>query len=524
MARHTGQSLPPFLWDIKESIREMAAGLGLDFFETVFEILDYAQMNAVAARGGYPTRYPHWRFGMEFEQLSKSYRYGLSKIYEMVINNDPCYAYLLEGNDLVDQKIVMAHVYAHCDFFKNNYWFSLTNRKMIDDMANHATRIRKYMERFGQEEVESFLDVALSLENLIDYHSPFIVRRKEGATQNTAAAAASGALASARVPPAFVAPVDEGLEAEEIPRIRAKEYLEHFVNPAEFIAEQRERKKRQQVKSQRFPEDPQRDVLQFLIEYAPLKRWQRDVLGIVREEAYYFAPQGQTKIMNEGWATYWHSYIMTHGVLKASEIVDYADRHAGVVSMSPGRFNPYTLGICLFRDIEERWDRGRFGREYEQCDDLATRRAWDKQLGLGRKKIFEVRRHYNDVTFIDEFFTEDFCREQRFFAYDFNQKAGRFEISSREFRAVKEKLLFQLTNFGQPFIAVVDGDLDHRGELLLKHRHEGVDLRLDHARDTLENLYKVWTRPVHILTKVDAAGRILTFNGREHSDRAASYD
>jgi len=95
---------------------------------------------------GFPNRYPHWKFGMEYERLNKSYAYGLHKIYEMVINNDPCYAYLLECNHLVDQKIVMAHVFGHCDFFKNNIWFSKTNRKMMDTMANHATKIRKYID------------------------------------------------------------------------------------------------------------------------------------------------------------------------------------------------------------------------------------------------------------------------------------------------------------------------------------------------------------------------------------------
>src|SRR5205814_10018029 len=150
---------------------------GLDCFETVFEVLDYQQMNEVAAYGGFPTRYPHWRFGMEYEQLSKGYEYGLSKIYEMVINNDPCYAYLLEGNSLVDQKRGMAHVFAHNDFFKNNYYFSKTNRKMIDGMANHASRIRRHIERLGLEKVESFIDSCLCLENLIDPMSPFIVRR-----------------------------------------------------------------------------------------------------------------------------------------------------------------------------------------------------------------------------------------------------------------------------------------------------------------------------------------------------------
>ena len=98
---------------------------------------------------GFPNRYPHLRFGMEYERLSKSFAYGLHKIDEMVTNNDPCYAYLLQCNNYVDQKIVMAHVYGHCDFFKNNFWFSKTSRKMMDEMANHATKVRKYIDKQG---------------------------------------------------------------------------------------------------------------------------------------------------------------------------------------------------------------------------------------------------------------------------------------------------------------------------------------------------------------------------------------
>ena len=139
---------------------------------TIFEVCDYDEISEIAALGGFPTRYPHWRFGMEYQQLSKGYRYGLQKIYEMVINNDPCYAYLLRCNQMVDQKLVMAHVYGHNDFFKNNIWFSQTNRKMMDEMANHGTRIRAHMDRYGEETVENFIDNCLSLENLIDIYSP----------------------------------------------------------------------------------------------------------------------------------------------------------------------------------------------------------------------------------------------------------------------------------------------------------------------------------------------------------------
>src|SRR5918995_3041332 len=172
-------NLTPELSSMQVEIEAHARRYGLDFYPTIFELIDADQLNAIAARGGFPTRYPHWRYGMEYEQLAKGYHYGLQKIYEMVINNNPCYAYLMRSNAAIDQKLVMAHVYGHCDFFKNNDWFARTSRKMMDDMANHGNRIRRYMDQVGVEEVEEFLDACLSVEDLIDIYSPFIRRRQK---------------------------------------------------------------------------------------------------------------------------------------------------------------------------------------------------------------------------------------------------------------------------------------------------------------------------------------------------------
>jgi stage V sporulation protein R len=483
---------------MQQEVEGYARGFGLDFFPTIYEVLDYKTMNEVAAFGGFPTRYPHWRFGMDYEQLSKGYEFGLQKIYEMVINTNPAYAYLLEGNSLVDQKIVMAHVSGHVDFFKNNYYFSKTDRKMIDGMANHASLVRRHMARQGVDVVEDFIDVCLSLENLIDPMSPFIQRK--------------------------ATPKDEDEEkAEEIPRLRAKQYMEEFINPPEFVAEQKRRREAEKAKRKRFPEEPQRDILHFLIQHAPLERWQRDCLEIVRREAYYFAPQAMTKIMNEGWATYWHSRIMTEKALSAAEIIDYADACAGVLATGPGRLNPYKLGVELFRHIEMRWDKGQFGKEWEECDNLAVKRDWDRRLGLGQRKIFEVRRLYNDVTFIDEFFTLEFCLEQKFYTFGYNDRSGNWEILSKEYKKVKDQLLRSLTNRGQPFIYLEDGNFENRGELLLRHSHEGMDLELAQARDTLHNLYRIWTRPVNILTKIDGKGRMLRYDSDGYSDKPADY-
>jgi len=493
--------LPSYLSDIQRDIEAYGKAYGLDFWDIEFEILDYRRMQEVAAFGGFPVRYPHWRFGMEFEHLTKSHVYGLSQIYEMVINNNPSYAYLLEGNSLVDQKMVMAHVLGHVDFFKNNYFFSKTNRRMIDGMANHATRIRRHMERLGVEKVESFIDACLSIENLIDPMSPFIVRK---APERTAAAAA-----------------EAEAQAQEIPRLRAKGYMDKFINPPDYLETQRRRLEREREKPRRNPPEPERDVLQFLLQNAPLESWERDVLEIVRDEAYYFAPQRQTKIMNEGWASYWHSKIMTERALKASEVIDYADHNAGVMATAPGQWNPYKIGVELYRHIEERWDKGRFGREWDECRSLDERRVWDRRLGLGRKKIFEVRKYYSDVTFIDEFFTEEFCQEKKFFSFALNERSGNYEIDSREFQQVKHKILYQLTNFGEPFIFVEDANHENRGELLLHHRHEGVDLDGEHARATLTSLQRIWRRPVTLMTTFDGKKKALRYDGKEHAEKAA---
>jgi stage V sporulation protein R len=489
-------TLSPELAELQGVIEDYARDVGLDFFETRFIMLDYQMINQVAAYDGFPTRYPHWRFGMEYERMSKSYAYGLHRIYEMVINTDPCYAYLLASNLPVDQKLVMAHVYGHCDFFKNNAWFSHTNRKMLDEMANHATRIHRYVEKYGLETVEEFLDACLSLENLIDVHSVGIQRRRPA-----------------------IAPEEAEHNGNVVHKIPASDYMDSYINPPEFLAEQQRRMEEERQQRKKFPEEAERDILLFLLEHAPLENWQRDVLDIVREEAYYFAPQRQTKIMNEGWASYMHSHIMTRYALTPDELIDYADHHSGTMATSGGRLNPYKLGVELFRDIEDRWNRGAFGAEYEACNDLETRQSWNRELGQGREKIFEVRRVYNDIGFIDTFLTEEFAREHKMFTFAYNDYIEQYEIASREFQEIKRRLLFQLTNFGQPLIEVVDANFENRGELYLVHHHDQIDLDVPYAEDTLANLYRLWGRPVYLETAAEERGCLLFSHGPDGGAR-----
>jgi len=498
--------LPKEIAQQAERIAQHARAETLDFFPTIFEMLTSEQISQVAAYGGFPKRYPHWRFGMDFEKLRKQHKYGLGKIYEMVINNDPCYAYLLNDNLLVDHKTVIAHVYGHCDFFKNNQWFSKTNRKMMDDMANHATRVRRYIERHGLEQVENLIDTFLSIDNLIDPHSVFMQRAGEPAQTKSTSADAKSDPGAVRFP--------------------AKRYMDRYINPPQQLKEEQTRRSEVELDEQdRFPADPVRDVLLFLLHNAPLQDWEADLLSIIREEAYYFAPQGQTKIMNEGWASYWHSTIMTRYVLGADELVDYCDHHSGTLATAPGRLNPYKLGIELLRDIERRWNMGRYGPEYDACEDMRQRREWGKDkmpvgrtIGRdspGREKIFQVRAFYNDVTFLDEFLTPEFVDDQKLYHYRYDPSTGRMVVVNRDFKKIKQQMLFMLTNHAQPYLYVMDGNYRNRGELYLAHRHNGPDLDIKYATATLKCLQTIWKRPVHLEARIDDDAILFSYDGEK---------
>ena len=506
------QTLTKELTEQAETIAEYARREGLDLYPTIFEMLSSEEINQVAAYGGFPQRYPHWRFGMEYERLRKQHTYGLGKIYEMVINNDPCYAYLLDDNFFVDHKTVMAHVYGHCDFFKNNVWFSRTNRGMMDEMANHATRVRRYISRYGLERVEKFIDTCLSLENLIDPHSAFMQRRPRQLTREEREVQR------------------RQQKRDEATRYPAKSYMDPFINPPEILEAERQDKEQEAERTRgAIPAQSLRDVLRFLLEGAPLEDWEADILAIVREEAYYFAPQGQTKIMNEGWASYWHSTIMTNYCVQADELITYCDHHSGTLATAPGRLNPYKLGLELLRDVEKRWNTGCYGPEYDACDDMQARRNWGKDKtpqgrvvgkgSPGREKIFQVRAIYNDVTFLDEFLTPEFVEDQRLYHYRYDPAARKMVVVNRDFERIKAQMLFMLTNHAQPYIFVLDGNYRNRGELYLGHRHNGVDLDIKYAQETLKALHVIWKRPVHVQAAIDDESILFSYDGEQSTQQ-----
>jgi stage V sporulation protein R len=487
------------LLELQREIQKYADEFGLNYFPQVFEICDYDTINILAAQGGFPIRYPHWKFGMDYDQLSKGYRFGIQKIYEMVINTDPCYAYLLEVNNWLDQKLVMAHVYGHNDFFKNNMWFKNTNRNMMDVMANNGTKIRRYMERYGQDRVEKFIDRVLSIENLLDVNHLFETNDVKQSREAKAKLAAEEAQ-------------NDGYYMDD-----RSSALKSFMRSHDRANDPKQdhEEKEEMIVAEKNVGRGSRDIMKFLIQYAPLEEWEADILGCLREEAYYFLPQRMTKIMNEGWASYWHSKILNERALDPNEFIDFADKHAGVMVMSKQNINPYKIGIELFRDIEYRWNTGKFGKEYNECTDMHVKENWNTNAGLGRQKIFEVRRTHNDITFLEEFLTPEFCNRQQIFTYKHNPRTGRMEIDSRDFSTIKQKLLTQLTNFGSPLIEVEDANFKNRKELLLKHVHGGVDLDVQFAQATMNNLFALWKRPVNLKTTYEDKEVIFFYDGKD---------
>lgn len=487
---------------MRAEAEKAARECGLDFYNTNFYVLDFEALTAVIANIGFPVRYSHWRFGMEYDQFEKKMAHGMQRIYELVINNDPSIAYLLEYNNPVQQKMVMAHVYGHVDFFKNNVMFKKTNRNMINAAADHARLIEKHRNKLGIDRVEEFIDACLSLEDLID---PCVRENKKPSCSKKCGGKCDGSCSN-----------DEGEpKEEEQPLIKIDKYMEQFLDMSKFRAKKEEDEKPCQKQAR-----PERDIFRFLMnEGKHLADWQKDILSIIRDEAYYFLPQRQTKIMNEGWATFWHDYMMIQKGLAGDQgLVDYAKTMAGVVSKAAG-FNPYRLGYQLYHDIKERWDKGRHGREYLEEQDSEKKASWDTHEGLGMKKIFEVRASLDDAEFLREHLTDEFIEKEQFFEYNLDLRDNWYKISGRDPRVIRNYLVNMLTN--DPIIEVEDANFNNAGHLIMRHIYTGMDLEPTMRDRTLKQLFHIWQRPVHLRTIVEDNNVIVTYTGSEFSVKKA---
>jgi stage V sporulation protein R len=441
-------------WD--ERIREKVQAFGLDCFPQEFEVCDHHQMLGYMAYSGMPSHYPHWSYGKGFEKLKTMYDYGVSGLpYEMVINSNPSLAYLMRDNSLLLQILTIAHVYGHNDFFKNNFTFQTTQPEyVLERFRAHANRIRSYMEdpSIGPERIEHILDAA---------HALSLQARRN--------------LAFRKLSP-----------EEERGR--------------QFDAIQNEGKST----SLKVPPVPEEDLLLFIRDHNPfLDEWAKDLLTIVHQQAQYFIPQIETKIMNEGWASFWHREIMNSLELPQELHLEFLVRHNQVLRPAPGGLNPYHLGLKIWDDILRRFD----GPSPEE------REEYGMQGGDGMRKLFEVRSSDRDVSFLRRFLTRELMEELDLFEY---QSRGNDKVISNVsdeigWEQVKDTLLKSIGMNSIPTIKITDAGHGQGAVLELRHYHDGRDLQVGYAEKTLMHLHRLWARPVTLETILGGERTVLGF-------------
>lgn len=445
-------------------ITEIATGFGLDFYPMRYEICP-ADIIYTFGAYGMPTRFSHWSFGKQFFKMKLQYDFGLSKIYELVINSNPCYAFLLDSNTLIQNKLIVAHVLAHCDFFKNNVRFQNTKRDMVESMAATADRIRQYEIKYGRVEVEKFLDAVLAIDEHID---PSLMR------------------------PKLAWSMDDTEEEEE----------QSTPTPYDDLWDIGKIKGEKPKSKKKFPPRPEKDLLLFIESYSrELEDWQRDIMTMMREEMLYFWPQLETKIMNEGWASYWHQRILRELDLTSGEAVEFAKLNAGVVIPSKTNINPYYLGIKIYEDIEERYNN--------PTEEMKRRGV---KPGSGREKIFEVREIESDISFLRNYLNKDLVMREDMYLF---QKQGRdYKVVDKEWEKIRDQLVNSRVNGGFPYITVNDGDYMKNGELYLKHWYEGIELDVKYLEKVMPYIHQLWGRTVHMETIVEERTMLFTYDGK----------
>lgn len=428
------------MWNNK--IEEIVRREGLNCYPQEFEICSYEDMLCYEAYVGMPSHYPHWSYGKAYERSKTLYTYNLKGLaYEMVINSDPCLAYLMKDNTLLLQILTIAHVYGHNDFFKNNRLFAEGTQAdyTFEMFKNHANRIRNYIKdpSIGYEKVERILDAA----HAIKFQTTREVEVKK-------------------------------LSEEE----KRNRLLEKYYQESKVTSILDEKKEVLFPNLNRIPLEPMDDLMEFIIDYGDLKEWEKDIMRIVMEETKYFIPQIETKVMNEGWASYWHYKILNQLDLPQGHHLEFLGRHNQVVRPFMGSINPYYMGFMIFNDIEVRY---------------------------GRDKIFEVREMERDQSFIRKYLTKELCEEMNLFKFD---KKGRdyqiVEVSDEVgWKEIRNTIANQVGMGGIPYIKVVEFN-QKDGSLMLEHEFDGRELELAYAYETLKYVRELWGNKVSIKTKI----------------------
>jgi len=469
-----------------DAIHRTAQRFGLDTYPNQLEIITAEQMMDAYASVGMPVNYRHWSFGKQFIATEKSYRRGhMGLAYEIVINSDPCIAYLMEENTMTMQALVIAHAaYGHNSFFKGNYLFRMwTDASSIVDYLVYAKNyIAECEEKHGIDAVEALLDSCHALMNYgVDRY-----RRTQ----------------------------KPSLAQEEARRKEREAYLQQQVNDLWRTLPRRSGKLAEEAQ-RRFPAEPQENVLYFIEKNAPLlEPWEREIVRIVRKVAQYFYPQRQTQVMNEGWATFWHYTLLNtmyaDGLLTDGFMLEFLQSHTNVVhqpavgTRNYGGINPYALGFAMFSDLR---------RICEEPTD--EDRAWFPDIAGSEwiATLDNAMRNFKDESFIGQFLSPKLIRQFRLFALRDAETETELEVTAIHdeagYRNVRETLSRQYDlNHREPNIQVWSVDMRGDRSLTLRHTQHNRRPLHDDAGEVLKHVGRLWGFRV-ALESVDDTGNVV---------------
>jgi stage V sporulation protein R len=421
-------------WD--ESIIEIANGYDLDWFPINYEICDYYDMIGSMVYHGMPSHYGHWSYGKSFERTHLNYNFGMTGLpYELIINSNPSIAYLMRENPMYLQILIMAHCVGHSDFFKNNRIFSKTRPDdVVSRFRSAKKRVQKYSEdpSIGQEAVEKTLDALRSIQFQTNRFNLTKISHQDKKAE-------------------LVEKINNATEKKEIQRL--------------------------QERLKRTPTENEYDLLWALLEFGShLEEWKKDLINIVREESLYFIPQMQTKILNEGWASFWHYKIMKELDLPQKYHIPFLRSHNQVIRPHIGAINPYHLGFHLFKKTEE---------------------------NAGLDECFLIREVHDDVSAIRCMLDRKDCQDLNLFSYSKKKRGISVDEVSDEigWKKVRQDLIMSTGINSVPTIGVEEILAD--GTLILQHDHDGRDLELSYAEEVVNHIAYLWGRDTKLFTIIE---------------------
>lgn len=445
----------------------------------------------------FPTNFSHWTFGRDYESYRTIYEHTGGGIpYEQIWNFRKPKAVLVETNPFALNATIIPHCFGHVDYFLGNKY--LQHGRSYSDTAQEAKeaakRFAKYEERCG-DEVERIIDAGMSI---MWHQDP---------------------------DPLFEEPEEEMIRERLIELERAKlelhnDVISRFKNPDTKVQIEEIEKNLQKLMI-KTPPQPTFDLLNYIIRKSPrpLKPWMVDVLTVLRNQARCLAPNMRTKMLNEGWSVKWHLMTMRRlreeGLITPEEFDIFNFYHSKVLRQDRKRFNWYHIGLAIFESIEERWNKGQFGREYEEERNLQKRVGWDTKTDLGLQKIKEVRSYYTDRMAVEEFFTDEFIREQELYIWTtIRDGDGDYIdiIAEDDPKIIRQLLKSQFTSYGSTLISVENGNYNDRQQLYLKHINTGFELDPPYRDLTLKNIHYLWGKRVYISCKEEKEEKIYGFD------------